>query len=195
MSLYWYKWLNKWERKDKSLTQNSKYFMEVLQHLEKVMATHSSILAWEIPWTEEPGELQSMGSHRVGYDWVTITHAVSGRWNTFQVWAAHSNFFPKRTDCQRVGKRLTLQRRSLAPSAGWLRSTSAQVSDIWDYVKWHFPSMVFLPQTHNPSIIIRKHQASSSRGTRWSVLLQTVKGFKNKEILRHCHSQHKPKET
>ena len=32
------------------------------------MATHSSILAWRIPWTEEPGRLQSMGSHRVGHD-------------------------------------------------------------------------------------------------------------------------------
>ena len=39
--------------------------------LEKEMATHSSILAWEIPWTEEPGGLQSMGSQRIGYDWVT----------------------------------------------------------------------------------------------------------------------------
>ena len=36
--------------------------------LEKEMATHSSILAWEILWTEEPGGLQSMGSHRVGQD-------------------------------------------------------------------------------------------------------------------------------
>ena len=36
--------------------------------LEKEMATHSSILAWRIPWTEEPGRLQSMGSQRVGYD-------------------------------------------------------------------------------------------------------------------------------
>ena len=35
------------------------------------MATHSSTLAWKIPWTEEPGRLQSMGSHRVGHDWVT----------------------------------------------------------------------------------------------------------------------------
>ena len=34
--------------------------------LEKEMATHSSILAWEIPWMEEPGGLQSMGSQRVG---------------------------------------------------------------------------------------------------------------------------------
>ena len=36
--------------------------------LEKEMATHFSILAWKIPWMEEPGRLQSMGSQRVGYD-------------------------------------------------------------------------------------------------------------------------------
>ena len=35
---------------------------------EKVMAPHSSTLAWKIPWTEEPGRLQSMGSLRVGHD-------------------------------------------------------------------------------------------------------------------------------
>ena len=36
--------------------------------LEKKMATHSSILAWEIPWTKEPGGLQSMGSQRIRHD-------------------------------------------------------------------------------------------------------------------------------
>ena len=39
--------------------------------LEKAMATHSSTLAWKIPWTEEPGRLQSMGSPRVGHNWAT----------------------------------------------------------------------------------------------------------------------------
>ena len=39
--------------------------------LKKEMATHTSILAWEIPWTEEPGGLQSMGLQRVGYNLVT----------------------------------------------------------------------------------------------------------------------------
>ena len=37
-------------------------------HLEEEMATHSSILAWKIPWTEKPGRLQSMGSQRVRRD-------------------------------------------------------------------------------------------------------------------------------
>jgi len=44
--------------------------------LEKGMATHSSILAWWIPWTEEPGRLQSMGSQRVGHNWATNTHTM-----------------------------------------------------------------------------------------------------------------------
>ena len=39
-----------------------------LDRLEKAVATHSSALAWQIPWTEEPGGLQSMGSLRVGHD-------------------------------------------------------------------------------------------------------------------------------
>ena len=46
--------------------------------LEKEMATHSSILAWKTPWTEEPGGLQSQGSQRVGHDLGTehgIAHA------------------------------------------------------------------------------------------------------------------------
>ena len=39
--------------------------------LEKEIATHSSIPAWKIPWVEEPGRLQSMGSQRVRHDWET----------------------------------------------------------------------------------------------------------------------------
>ena len=45
--------------------------------LEKEMATHFSMLAWRIPWTEEPGGLQSMGSQKVGHDWVTNTHLLN----------------------------------------------------------------------------------------------------------------------
>ena len=51
--------------------------------LEKGMATHYSILAWRIPWTEKPGGLQSMGSQRVGHDRVTNTHTS----NQIRVWA------------------------------------------------------------------------------------------------------------
>ena len=45
--------------------------------LEKKIAIHSSALAWKMPWTEEPGRLQSMGSQRVRHDWVTNTDTIS----------------------------------------------------------------------------------------------------------------------
>ena len=56
-----------------------KYFCEnpeclickCLNSFEKAIAPHSSTLAWKIPWTKEPGGLQSMGSQRVGHDWAT----------------------------------------------------------------------------------------------------------------------------
>ena len=44
--------------------------------LEKGMASHSNILAWRIPWTEEPGGLQSLGLQRVRHDWATISQLV-----------------------------------------------------------------------------------------------------------------------
>ena len=49
--------------------------------LEKEMAIHASILAWRIPWTEEPGGLQFMGSQRVGHDWENNTFT----FNTFHI--------------------------------------------------------------------------------------------------------------
>ena len=45
--------------------------------LEKEMATHSSVLAWRIPGTGEPGRLASMGSHRVGHDWSNLAAAAA----------------------------------------------------------------------------------------------------------------------
>ena len=47
--------------------------------LEKAMATHSSVLAWRIPGTGEPGGLPSMGSHRVGHDWSDLAALVKHR--------------------------------------------------------------------------------------------------------------------
>ena len=53
--------------------------------MEKAMAPHSSTLAWRIPWMEEPGRLQSMGSLRVGYDWATsLSRIGEGNGNPLQ---------------------------------------------------------------------------------------------------------------
>ena len=53
--------------------------------LKKEMATHSSILAWKIPWTEEPGRLRSTGSQRVGHDWATSLSFPICLQNDFQI--------------------------------------------------------------------------------------------------------------
>ena len=49
-------------------------FLTVLSSPEKTVTTHSSTLAWKIPWTEDPGGLQSMGSQRVEHDWAINTY-------------------------------------------------------------------------------------------------------------------------
>ena len=50
------------------------WFLGLEDPLKKGMATHSTILAWRIPWTEEPGRLQSMALQRVGHDWSVNSH-------------------------------------------------------------------------------------------------------------------------
>ena len=63
-----------------ALYSNSKLFSVLItSHLlsEKEIATHSSTLAWKIPWTEERGGLQSIGSLRVGHDWSNLTAATA----------------------------------------------------------------------------------------------------------------------
>ena len=57
------------------------WFLGWKDPLEEGLATHSSILAWEIPCTEEPGGLQSLGSQRVEHNWVPSTHVFSSCYN------------------------------------------------------------------------------------------------------------------
>ena len=68
--------VEKWESNHSETTpsvhiNNTDYFVFSSIVTEKAMASHSSTLAWKIPWTEEPGRLQSMGLLRVGHDWAT----------------------------------------------------------------------------------------------------------------------------
>ena len=65
--------------------------------LEKEMATHSSVLAWRIPGTGEPGGLPSMGSHRIGHDWSDLA-AAAAHWSYNDI-TAHSIIFGKKRQC------------------------------------------------------------------------------------------------
>ena len=55
-------------------SKNKKNWWIIEGRLDKAMATHSSTLAWKIPWTEGPGGMQSMGSLGVGHDWETLLY-------------------------------------------------------------------------------------------------------------------------
>ena len=77
--------------------------------VEKAMAPHSSTLAWKIPWTEEPGGLQSMGSHRVVHDWSDIAAAAGDVWQ--KPWSSGAG---TRIGCSSPWVRLGSQYRTLA---------------------------------------------------------------------------------
>ena len=63
------RWMNLEPIIQSEVSQKEKDKYRIPVHIsEKAMATHSSTLAWKISWTEEPGRLQSTGSHRVGHD-------------------------------------------------------------------------------------------------------------------------------
>ena len=70
----------------KSRTRLSNFTFTFHFHtLEKEIATHSSVLAWRIPGTGEPGGLPSMGSHRVGYDWSDLAAAAAAVWRSMRL--------------------------------------------------------------------------------------------------------------
>ena len=75
------------ERKKKSVSKQWSLFNKI-----KEMATHSSILAWKIPWMEEPGRPQSMGSQRVGHDWATSLSFTFMHWR--RKWQPTPVFLP-----------------------------------------------------------------------------------------------------
>ena len=86
--------------------------------MEKATAPHSSSLAWKIPWAEEPGRLQSMGSLRVGHDWVTsLSFFTFMHWR--RKWQPTPVFLP-------------------GESQGWgsLMAAVYGVSQSWTQLKW-----------------------------------------------------------
>ena len=84
--------------------------------LEKGIATHSSILAWKIPWTKEPGGLQSMESQTVQHDWATNTHISHLK----ETKSSNLNYYPKHEPIT-VGQGNSYQSTRLD---GWLIASS-----------------------------------------------------------------------
>ena len=78
--------------------------------LEKEMATHSSVLAWKIPGTEEPDGLPSMGSHRVGHDWSYLAAAVAAA-GMILPW--HPHWQCKTTETEKIIERVNVSKTGI----------------------------------------------------------------------------------
>ena len=114
--------------------------------LEKGMATHSSILAWGIPWTEEPSGLQSIGSQWVRYDWAT--KQASKLTSVHDYWKSHS--FDYLDVCRQSDvstfKYTVLVHHSYSPKDSFNFETAATICiDFGDQENeiWHFPLFSF----------------------------------------------------
>ena len=102
--------------------------LEGLFEAEKAMAPHSSTLAWKIPWMEEPGRLQSMGSLRVGHDWTTsLSLFIFMHWR--RKWQPTPVFLPGESQGCRslVGCRLWSRTESDMTEATW-----QQLQPFWE---------------------------------------------------------------
>ena len=141
--------------------------------LEKAMAAHSSTLAWKIPWTEEPGRLQSMGSLRVGHDWVTLLSLFTFmHWR--RKWQPTPVFLPGESQGQGslVGCRLWGHTESDTTEV--TQQQQQQYSGIIEYWKPAPPHLLALLAGKNRVEFISKHSF------KWSGLFNSV--------CRCCHS-------
>ena len=97
--------------------------------LEEGMATHSSIVAWRVPWTEEPGGLQSMGPKRVGHDWSGLACTYPYIYYLVKYFVSSMHFFPVeiQDDCSE-----NWELKGKVITKGW-RS--------WNHFSWNPPSV------------------------------------------------------
>ena len=92
--------------------------------LEEEMATHSSVLAWRIPGTGEPGGLRSMGSHRVGHDWSDLVVVVVYVWG-----------FPRSS----IGKNLPAIQETQVRFLGWEDPLEKEMATHTSTLAWRIP--------------------------------------------------------
>ena len=157
--------------------------------LEKEMAPHSSTLAWKIPWVEEPGRVQSMGSQRVRHDWATSLHLL---WQSTYDKIYHLNHFkmyssealsllvvlcthhhhpsresfhlPKLMDWAFLGSWQSQVQGEVSRSR-WLtaRSQAPTLAAWWVLLRWQ----VWALWGREDPAAVTSHETSTERGTGW----------------------------
>ena len=142
------------------------------------MATHSSTLAWKIPWTEEPGRLQSMGSQRVGHDWATslsLSHIGEGNGNPPQCsclenprdrgpwWAAVCGVAQSQTRLKRLSSSSMIKQshsQAYTWRKTWFKRIHGPQCSLHHYLQ--YPR-----QCKQPTRLVKKVTVVSASGSRW----------------------------
>ena len=140
--------------------------------LEKEMASHSSILAWKIPWTEEPGELQPMGSQRVGHNWATGVLRFMGLQRVGHDWVTELSWVTKDSSLSSRICKCGIQ--------GCCPTSSVSL--------FHYEDFFELLEDKGQILLSWQHQASSELGTKqelskwmseWTNIIRPQTGFHN----------------
>ena len=155
------------------------------------MAPHSSTLAWKIPWMEEPGGLQSMGSHRVGHDWATsLSLFTFMHWR--RKWQPTSVFLPGESQGwgSLVGCCLWGHTESDTTEATWQQQQCRRHRrcrfDPWIGMilwrkKWQ-PTLVFLPRKSHG---LRSLVSYSPKGYRKSGIIELLGKYASSPTAQH----------
>ena len=161
--------------------------------MEKAMATHSSTLAWKIPWTEEPGGQQSMRSWRVRQDWATSLSCIGeGNGNPLQCsclenprdggawWAAVCGVAQSRTRLKRLSSSSSKVVR--VPPDHFLRHTS------WDNLstRWARENRLWVTPVSGQGILLLCNQGYTSWETGSQARFVTIIIIKVESEKRHC---------
>ena len=113
---------------------------------EKAMATHSSTLAWKIPWAEEPGRLQSMGLLRVRHDWVTSLSLF-----TFMHWGNGNPLHCSCLENPRGGGACWAAIYGVAQSRTWLKQLSSSSSIKYVTIKYsYYKDIIYITTYYKP---------------------------------------------
>ena len=136
---------------------------------EKAMVPHSSTLAWKIPWAEEPGRLQSMGSLRVGHDWATsLSLFTFMHWR--RKWQPTPVFLPGESQGQEPGRLPSMGSHRVGHD--WSDLAAAAIQDTWvQSLGWKDP----LKKGIGYSLLYSCLDNSMNRGTQWATVHRVAK--------------------
>ena len=139
--------------------------------LEKEMATHSSILAWRIPWREEPDRLQSMGSQRVRHDWTELNWTIQG----LPWWLSGKG---PTCQCRRYGLDPWVEkipwRRKWQPTSVYLPGESHEERSLVDYSPCGYKGSGTRYQLNNNSTIFKDHVPNCGLNATKSITIATT---------------------